>query len=47
MEYLIWLHHKISSLGYSTNTPVKLSIRIAKEGRIRRVLRLKTYSFSS
>jgi hypothetical protein len=46
-EYLCWLHQFFASRGYCNEKIPKISIRIAKQGKIRQIIRFRTYSFES
>jgi ubiquinol-cytochrome c reductase cytochrome b subunit len=45
--YLFWLHNTISKLGYCNEKKPELSRRLSKRGKLRYVLRFKTYTFRS
>jgi len=45
--YLLWFHDYISKLGYCNKNVPKLSSRLALHGKLRTVLRFKTFTFSS
>lgn len=45
--YLLWFHNYVAELGYCTPTIPKLGSRLVGEGKIRRLSRFKTYTFSS
>ena len=45
--YLLWSHKYISDLGYCSPITPKIGTRLDKHGKIRQVLRFKTYTFSS
>jgi ubiquinol-cytochrome c reductase cytochrome b subunit len=45
--YLLWLHNLISSKGYcNENIPV-LQTRLGKYGKLRKIIRFKTFTYSS
>lgn len=46
-EYLLWLHAKISQLGYSTLTIPKIQTRLGIGGIIRYVIRFHSFSYAS
>ena len=47
VSYLIWLHKLISELGYcNTNLP-QIITRLGKKGVVRKVIRFKTWTYSS
>lgn len=46
-EYLLWLHKLIANLGYCSVTVPKLLTRLGTGGKLRYVLRFKTFSFVS
>jgi len=46
-DYLLWLHKLISNKGYcNENIPV-LQTRLGKYGKIRKIIRFKTFTYSS
>ena len=45
--YLLWLHKYVSDLGYCNESLPKLSTRLGNFGKIRTVLRFKTFTYSS
>jgi ubiquinol-cytochrome c reductase cytochrome b subunit len=45
--YLFWLHNTVSKLGYCNEKKPELSRRLSKRGKLRYVLRFKTYTFRS
>lgn len=45
--YLIWLHNLISELGYSNPTIPKIQTRLGNKGNIRKIIRFKTWTYSS
>jgi ubiquinol-cytochrome c reductase cytochrome b subunit len=45
--YLLWLHSYISKLGYCNITPPILQTRIGLHGKLRYILRFKTFTFTS
>jgi len=45
--YLLWLHNTVSNLGYCNEKTPELSRRLSKKGKLRYVLRFKTYTFRS
>jgi hypothetical protein len=47
MEYLYWLHFFLSSRGYCSSVLPKAVERVGISGKIRRVIRFKTFSFTS
>lgn len=47
VEYLMWFHKFIASLGYCKTDKPKLERRIGKGGCIKHFYRIRTYSFSS
>jgi hypothetical protein len=46
-HYLLWLHNYVSQLGYCSQTSPKLLTRLASHGKLRKVLRFNTFTFSS
>jgi ubiquinol-cytochrome c reductase cytochrome b subunit len=45
--YLLWLHNLIASKGYCSNNKPKIQTRIGKYGKLRYIIRFKTYTFTS
>nr|YP_010041378.1 LAGLIDADG endonuclease [Pisolithus microcarpus]QPA36155.1 LAGLIDADG endonuclease [Pisolithus microcarpus] len=46
-SYLMWLHSLISDLGYTSSKEPKIHTRLGKKGRVRKVIRFKTWTYSS
>lgn len=46
-HYLIWFHKYLSDLGYCNSVQPKLLTRLGVGGKLRYVLRFKTFTFSS
>ena len=46
-SYLIWLHQIIADLGYCNPQAPKLSTRLGTNGKVRKIIRFKTWTFSS
>jgi ubiquinol-cytochrome c reductase cytochrome b subunit len=46
-DYLLWLHTLISSKGYCSNKIPVLSTRLYKYGKLRNIIRFKTFTYSS
>lgn len=46
-DYLLWLHRLIANLGYCSSTIPNLFTRLGKGGKLRLILRFKTFSFAS
>jgi ubiquinol-cytochrome c reductase cytochrome b subunit len=46
-HYLLWFHKYLSDLGYCNSIQPKLATRLGVGGKLRYVLRFKTYTFSS
>jgi ubiquinol-cytochrome c reductase cytochrome b subunit len=46
-QYLLSLHNRVAQLGYCTPIIPKLSTRLALHGKVRKILRFKTFTFSS
>lgn len=46
-EYLLWLHHIVSAIGYCTPTIPKIQIRLGTGGKMRYILRFHTFTYSS
>lgn len=47
MSYLIWLHSLISELGYCNNVIPKITTRLGNKGKIRKIIRFNTWTYSS
>lgn len=47
MEYLMWLWSHFKDYGYCSSVKPTLRIRIGKNGKIRRVCRFHTWTYSS
>lgn len=45
--YLFWLHQLVAQLGYCNITKPKLTTRLGAHGKLRQVLRFKTFTFTS
>ena len=46
-SYLIWLHNLLNNLGYcSTNIP-KIQTRLGKKGKVRKIIRFRTWTYTS
>lgn len=46
-SYLLWLHEMILSLNYSSPEKPQIQTRLGKKGKIRKVIRFKTWTYSS
>ena len=46
-DYLLWLHNLISQLGYCNSTEPQITTRLGVNGKIRHVIRFKTWTYSS
>lgn len=46
-SYLIWLYNFFEERGYCTNNIPKISSRLGNKGKLRYILRFKTYTYSS
>lgn len=46
-EYLIWLHKRVSELGYCNSKIPEIKTRLGKNGKIRKVLRFHTWTYVS
>lgn len=46
-EYLLWLHHIVSAIGYCTPTIPKIQTRLGTGGKMRNILRFHTFTYSS
>jgi ubiquinol-cytochrome c reductase cytochrome b subunit len=47
VSYLIWLHELISNLGYCNPIIPKISTRLGIQGKVRKIIRFKTWTYSS
>lgn len=47
VSYLIWLHALIADLGYCNPKIPTLCTRLGSKGKVRKILRFKTYTFTS
>jgi ubiquinol-cytochrome c reductase cytochrome b subunit len=47
VSYLLWLHALIANLGYCEPTPPQIQSRLGKGGRVRKVIRFHTWTYSS
>ena len=45
--YLLWLHQYVSERGYTNNEEPIITKRIGNQGKIRRLLRFKTWTYSN
>ena len=45
--YLLWFHNYLSELGYCNKTIPEIKTRIGKQGKLRYILRFKTYTYAS
>nr|YP_010470486.1 LAGLIDADG endonuclease [Inonotus hispidus]UVF37974.1 LAGLIDADG endonuclease [Inonotus hispidus] len=45
--YLIWLHGLIANLGYCNSKTPKIQTRLGNKGIVRKVIRFKTWTYSS
>jgi ubiquinol-cytochrome c reductase cytochrome b subunit len=46
-QYLLWLYSIIANRGYTSNITPKLQTRLGKYGKLRHIIRFKTYTFTS
>lgn len=46
-DYLLWLHNKVSILGYTSSKVPKIQSRLGQRGSIRYVIRFHTFTYSS
>lgn len=46
-SYLLWFHNYLSNLGYCNKNIPKISSRLAPHGKLRKILRFKTFTYSS
>ena len=47
IKYVIWLHNLISTIGYCNSIPPKISSRIGKGGKLRKIVRFSTWTYTS
>ena len=47
MKYILWLHNLLSSKGYCNTTIPKLSTRIGNKGKIIRIGKFRTWTYTS
>lgn len=47
IEYILWLHNLISSIGYCNSVPPILNTRIGKGGKLRKIARFRTWTYTS
>lgn len=47
LSYLLWLHKLIADLGYCNPNIPKINTRLGKKGVVRKVIRFKTWTYSS
>ena len=47
VAYLLWLHNLLSNLTYCSEISPKIHTRLGKKGKVRKVIRFKTWTFSS
>jgi ubiquinol-cytochrome c reductase cytochrome b subunit len=45
--YLFWLHNLLSDLGYCTKNKPKINTRLGVKGVVRKIIRFKTWTYSS
>ncbi len=45
--YLFWLHNFLSDLGYCTKNKPKINTRLGLKGVVRKIIRFKTWTYSS
>jgi ubiquinol-cytochrome c reductase cytochrome b subunit len=46
-KYILWLHNYLSTRGYCNNTIPILSTRLGKKGKVRRISRFRTWTYTS
>ena len=46
-SYLIWLHKKVSDLGYCNPVLPEIKTRLGNKGTVRKIIRFHTFTFSS
>jgi len=46
-SYLIWLHQKVSDLGYCNPILPEIKTRLGSKGIVRKIIRFHTFTFSS
>ena len=47
LSYLIWLHNTLAKLNYCSEIAPKMHTRLGKKGKVRKVIRFKTWTFAS
>jgi ubiquinol-cytochrome c reductase cytochrome b subunit len=47
VAYLIWLHKLLSNLGYCSPNVPKIQTRLGSKGKIRKIIRFRTWTYSS
>lgn len=47
VAYLIWLHNLLAELGYCNTTLPETKTRLGKKGIVRKIIRFKTWTYSS
>lgn len=47
VEYLLYIHKLLAELGYSSKTIPTISTRLGKGGKVRKIIRCRTWSYSS
>ena len=47
VEYLLWLHAQVSLMGYCNAAVPKIQTRLALGGKIRNVIRFRTFTYTS
>uniref|UniRef100_UPI002A82F621 LAGLIDADG homing endonuclease n=1 Tax=Pappia fissilis TaxID=1040649 RepID=UPI002A82F621 len=45
--YLTWLHGLLSNLGYCNTKTPEIKTRLSKNGKVRKIIRFKTWTYSS
>ena len=46
-SYLIWLHQKVSDLGYCNPVLPEIQTRLGSKGIVRKIIRFHTFTYSS
>lgn len=46
-SYLLWLHQKVSDLGYCNPALPEIQTRLGSKGKVKNIIRFRTFTFSS
>ena len=47
VKYLLWLHNQFSNLGYCNLIIPKITTRLGKKGKVRKIIRFSTWTYTS